>query len=237
MIRTLLLSLALAGCGPAAQQPPATPAPPAANQAAAAPAPAAVPAASAAPRLDGKIEPDEWRGARALELGRGQGRGRALVQQQGRTLFVAVDGGGKGISTLLILRGDRMYALHASAALATGIYVRDADGSWRREQDFQWQARDSADEEARAKFRRESGWLSNVAPRDADREFAIDLDALAPADAEPAFVFVRYADEIDAWPADVQDDSVAEGLQQGALPERIRLEPSRWGRLQLRAGP
>jgi hypothetical protein len=221
MMRTLLLPLALAGCGPAQDRTPAGPTTP------------ALPTATAAPRLDGKVEPEEWKGARALELGKTQGRGRALVQQQGRTLFVAVDGGNKGISTLLVLRGDRMYALHASAALGTGIYVRDADGSWKREQDFAWQARDNADEAARAKFRQSSGWLANVAPTDADREFAIDLDALAPAGADPVFVFVRYAGpgQIDAWPAQVEDDSVAEGLQQGALPERIRLDPSRWGRL------
>ncbi len=219
MIRTLLLSLVLAGCGPASKPSPAEP------------------AAAAAPRLDGKVEPDEWRGAQELELG--GGRGRVRVQRQGKTLFVAVDAGAKGIATLLVLRGDRMYALHASAALATGIYTRDADGSWKREQDFVWQARDNGDDVARAKFRSESGWLANVAPTDADREFAIDLDALAPADVPPAFVFVRYAGpgQIDAWPAGIADDSVAEGLQQGALPERIRLEPERWGRLELLAAP
>src|SRR5262245_28376811 len=108
-------AIAFAGCGSAADRSPS------------------LPASSTAPRLDGRIEPAEWRGARPLSLG---SHGRALVLRRDMTLFVAIDGGAKGIASLLVLRGDRMYVLHASAALGTGIYRRDADGSWVREQDF-----------------------------------------------------------------------------------------------------
>jgi len=65
---------------------------------------------------DGRIDPAEWEGAREVSV---EGL-RVRLGRRGDVLAVAVELEGPGISSLVIGTADRVWVLHASAALGTG---------------------------------------------------------------------------------------------------------------------
>lgn len=115
--------------------------------------------------LDGQISEEEWRGAYKQQL---TGGGELRLQQDGSSLYVGVKGLKEGWSHICAAAGERVYVLHASAALAEAIYEKDPAGVWRPIQGFDpatftLRQTDQSEEtmKARKAFFDSHGWLAN----------------------------------------------------------------------------
>jgi hypothetical protein len=154
------------------------------------------------------------------------GPGRALLRREGDVLQITMEVQHRGIGSVLVQAGDRLWVLHASAALGTGIYRRDGD-VWRRVQDFDYQCRDAADTACRDAFRARDGWIANVARGGADRRFELDLPRFDPSPRIAVTYLILEPESAVGWPA-LDDDSASLPLQEGRLPETLSLRLARW---------
>ena len=159
---------------------------------------------------------------------------RAVIDVRGAVLTATVQLDGAGISSLVLGSGDRVWVLHASAALGTGEYRCPAEGPCRRVRDFDYRCRDPSSspeaERCRREFRAADGWVANVDPRGTlTRTFQVDLPRFGAGGA-PVFLAVTgltFPDRPARWPAG-DDDAGALSLQQGMLAERARFSPRSW---------
>jgi hypothetical protein len=179
---------------------------------------------------DGRVDSAEWAGAREVRADAMKVR----LGRRGDVLAVAVQLEATGISSVLIGAGDRVWVLHASAALGTGEYRCAADGACTRTREFDYRCRDPSSAPAavrcRTDFRKADGWIANVDPSGTrTREFLIDLPHFGPA-GTPLTVAVTglvLPDRALRWPAG-DDDAGSVKLQQGFLEERMRFTPGSW---------
>ena len=189
-----------------------------------------VPALSHEVVADGRIDPAEWAGAREI---RADGM-RVRLGARGDVLAVAVELEGAGISSLVLGTADRVWVLHASAALGTGEYACATDGNCIRTRGFQFTCRDPSDapaaEACRKEFRSAEGWIGNVSPSGTrTREFLIDLRKFGTGKSPLGLVVTGLVlpDQAKRWPAG-DDEAGTVKLQQGALEARMRLMPRSW---------
>jgi hypothetical protein len=189
-----------------------------------------VPALSRDVVPDGRIDPAEWKGAREVRV---DGM-RVRLGRRAGVLAVAVELERPGISSLVVGTGDRVWVLHASAALGTGEYRCAADGVCTRTRSFDFTCRDPssapAAEACRKEFRSAEGWIGNVSPSGArTREFLIDLGRFGPAGTALGLVVTGLVlpDQGRRWPAG-DDEAGTVKLQQGFLEERMRFSPRSW---------
>jgi hypothetical protein len=161
------------------------------------------------------------------------GPGRALLRRDGQVLHIAMEVGNRGIGSVLVQSSDRLWVLHASAALGTGVYRRDGE-AWRRVQDFDYQCRDNGDTACRDAFRAREGWIANVAARTgADRRFELDLPRFGPSPRIAVTYLILEPESAVGWPANLDDDAVSLPVQEGRLPETIRVRLDRWAEVPL----
>jgi len=137
--------------------------------------------------------------------------------------------GNRGIGSLLVQSGDRLWILHASAALGTGVYRRDGE-EWRRVQDFDYTCRDADDTACRDAFRAREGWIATVARGGADRRFEVDLPRFGPSPRIAVTYLILEPESAVGWPR-VDDDAVSLPVQEGRLPETIRVRLERWAEI------
>lgn len=158
------------------------------------------------------------------------GPGRAQVQRDATTVRLELFGPAGGLATAYVAAGDRVFVLHASAALGTGIYRR-AGATWRRVQDFSWECRDRGDAGCRARHLAGHRWWGETyAQGSTRRTLIIDRELLGP-DGKVVLVGYVYPSQIAAWPADPGDDTVNEAILRGELPDEATFIPDRWGQL------
>lgn len=135
--------------------------------------------------VDGVIDEAEWRGAWRTTLSQGT---EVRLMHDGRRLFVGLSRlpGTAGWACAFVAPAGRspVRVLHASAQLGSAIYdaagasaISSSGGSvtWSpRSTTYEWKVAE--------RLVREEGWLANVSANGdaAAREFAIDLDRLAP---------------------------------------------------------
>lgn len=189
-----------------------------------------VPALGRDVRADGRLETSEWAGAREIRV---QGM-RVRLGRRGDLLAVAVELEAPGIASLVLGTPDRVWVLHASAALGTGEYRCAADGACTRMRGFEFRCRDPssspAAEGCRKEFRGAEGWVANVDPSGArTREFLVDLGRFG---AQGSFLALAVTglvlpEEARRWPAGA-DEAGSVKLQQGFLGERMRFSPRSW---------
>ncbi len=193
-------------------------------------APGTVPALSRDVVADGRIDPGEWSGAREVRV---NGM-RVRLGERGDVLAVAVELEAPGISSLVLGTADRIWILHASAALGTGEYRCAANGTCSRTRDFQFTCRDPssapAAEACRKEFRSAEGWIANVSPSGArTREFLIDRRKFGAAGTPLSLLVtgLELPEQARRWPAG-DDEAGSVKLQQGYLEEQIRFSPRSW---------
>jgi len=192
--------------------------------------PGTIPALSRDVVADGRIDPGEWAGAREVRV---EGM-RVRLGERGDVLAVAVELEGPGISSLVLGTAERIWILHASAALGTGEYRCAASGPCSRTRDFQFTCRDPssapAAEACRKEFRSAEGWIGTVSSSGArTREFLIDRRKFGAAGTPLSLLVtgLELPERARRWPAG-DDEAGSVKLQQGFLEERVRLSPRSW---------
>ncbi|HZJ52650.1 MAG TPA: hypothetical protein VFD38_00810 [Myxococcaceae bacterium] len=195
-------------------------------------APPEVPVLGREVTADGRLGPAET-GAREV---RADGM-RARLGRRGDVLAVAVELEASGISSLLVGAGDRVWVLHASAALGTGEYRCGADGACTRTREFDYRCRDPSSAPAAVRCRTDfwtaDGWIANVGPSGTrTREFLVDLRRFDPSGAPVTLAVTGLVlpDQARRWPSG-EDDAGSVKLQQGFLEERMRFRPRGWLRV------
>jgi hypothetical protein len=170
-------------------------------------------------------------GASKLPLSVSVGPDQAKFSRTDGVLHISLEMRDRGIASIFVRSRDRLYVLHASAALGTGIYTCKGE-EWRRVQAFAYRCRDNGDNTCRTAFRKDDGWIANVARGGADRHFEIDLARFAAADTQSLQIAVTYLVTMPpmphVWPPGVSDDTGKLRIQQGFLPEIIDVRPERW---------
>lgn len=185
--------------------------------------------ADIATATDGRVDEHQWKDAQTLLQ---DDHTTLLALPSDRILRFAVQSDAPGILSVWIAEGDRVRLLHASAAVGEGFYEKDAHDDWNRTRDFRWdRGEDAAARRAHFEAR---GWTASITPDwdRSEREFAIDLDTLAP-DARIAISYGagEHFDTRFVWPAALEDDTRLSEMQRGDLPERACFDTDGWSTL------
>ena len=184
---------------------------------------------STAPVIDGSIAAEEWKAAKRVELTNG---GHALLQHDGRFLYVAIQGPRTGIASLCTPHGNNVAILHASAALGTAVFKEG-----RVTRDFVWTNRDTKDTAARDKFLAVEHWFANATPRGhVERELQIAIGGRREIPLTIAFMsFAPNEDQrIHVWPAALGDACASIDLASGKTAGTLAFDREQWGVVRLR---
>ena len=136
---------------------------------------------------------------------------------------------GPRIASLYLVRGDRLWVLHASAALGTAEYSR-REGRWHLARGFTFACRGEGPP-CRAAFARREGWSAAVSETGGDRVFELEA-SLAAAGTRFTVVSLdpHTADttpDVRACPG-ITGDVIGAQLQAGDPPETIDVDASAW---------
>lgn len=189
-------------------------------------------AVASAPTIDGRVDPQEWRGTAWQTTAAGL---RIRFRRQGDLLYLAVAGTARGYPTLFVAGPEQIEVLHASAALGRIAYHRGVEG-WRTDAGaFDFAMRQDANgrqppEGARREFFERQGWLS-TSSRDHSsvREFMIRV---RPGRMSVAVSFVEIpSGRITTWPDGLTDDTRDSALVLGNVPATARFDVDAWHRI------
>lgn len=199
-----------------------------------------VPRVPASPKVDGVITSKEWKDAVRVPLGTG---GHAMLQHNGTHLFIALVGRRAGIGSLCTMSKDEVQILHASAALGTAVFKRDADsaGKWINTRPFTWTNRDTGDTpEAmadRKKFLDAEGWFANALREGSvKREYQIRIAGRREIPLALGFMgFIRKGEfDLSSWPEKLPDACGELDLASGDLEREYMFDPETWGVAEIR---
>ena len=187
--------------------------------------------AGAPTSLDGVLGPDEWAGAYQGELSDG---GELYLMQDGEYLYVGIraSGAGSGVSSICMVRGDKVAILHSSAALGTAVYER-GEAVWEQTQGFSWRCRSTSDapsaQEERDRFMQEEGWLANNGRMGAPGEVEYRI-AMPEGSLRLAVTYIGPPDieAVARWSTHLDDDCGNAQMLQGPIPEQARFAPETW---------
>jgi hypothetical protein len=196
-----------------------------------------VPRVPTSPKVDGVITSKEWKDAVRVPLG---SSGHAMLQHNGNYLFIALVGRRAGIGSLCTMNKDVVQVLHASAALGTATFQRQAE-KWTNTRPFTWTNRDTSDTaEAladRKKFLDEEGWFANAQPQGSvKREYQIRIGGRREIPLALAFMgFIRKGEfDLSSWPEKLPDACGELDLAGGDLEREYTFDPSTWGVAEMR---
>jgi Tol biopolymer transport system component len=169
------------------------------------------------PRIDGRLSPEEWSGARTVSLADGE----LLFMHDGTYLYLAIRSDVLGLGSICVDRGDNVAILHSSASLGTAIYKR-ADENWRRTRDFSWT------NSYRSHLQKED-WLASDVNMGAGEEMEYQI-AMPEGVVRLAVTYLKQPDLNSAtvWPAHLADDCPNIDLLRGYAPVRMQLSPETW---------
>ena len=186
------------------------------------------------PVIDGRISAGEWEGASVEPFADG---GELAFIYHGGALYLAMRAGTTGMiaGNVLLARGDEITILHASAALGTGIYRREAEG-WRLVQGFTWRCRDTGESQAardeREAFLREEGWVATNSYIGAPNELEYRIETTGEGLRLAAnYILASEPGVKIPWPEGLDDGSVQPTPR--GLPEQLGFSPEQWARIAI----
>ncbi len=181
------------------------------------------------PTLDGTLSPDEWSGARTIELVDGS---ELLLMHDGDYLYLGIRASVHGLGSICLDRGDEVAVLHSSAALGTAVYEK-GDAGWQRTRDFSWTCRDTTMTqgalEERARHLQGEGWVASNALMGSgtQMEYQIQMSGGSLRLAVTYFE-VSGTRKLIWWPAGLDDDCRKIELVQGYTPTPLQFSPQTW---------
>jgi len=186
------------------------------------------------PTIDGTHDPAEWDAATVETFADGS---ELLLMQADGYLYVGIRAIEPGMiaANVFIQSGGEISILHASAALGTAIYKKDAD-SWQQTQDFTWQCRSTslgdAAQAERDAFLQAEGWVAANSrmgiPNELEYQIKIPEDDFRLA---AAYIKATPPYEKIPWPAELTDDTITP--TPGGLPEIFYFSSEKWMILEI----
>ena len=186
-----------------------------------------------APVLDGVLSEGEWCDALTIQLNADE---RLLLKHADGYLYLGVQATVLALPTPLVVRGDEVRALHASAALGTAVYVRSGD-VWNLRQGYVWQCRTLGFSEfamaERAKFLEQQGWLGTIAYLGEPSQCEYQI---AWGDGPLTFLFLLLVGpeplRFVSWPMPATEAAQYEALVMGDTPVQITCSLNGWATLE-----
>lgn len=185
------------------------------------------------PRVDGHVEPTEWREARHYSTSSGL---IVRIRKLNDLLFVGVSGSSAGYPTVFLGSAEGVEVLHASAALGN-ISYRHSVGEWRTSAtEFTFDLRQGADgaqspDSLRSVFFRQHGWLST-----ANRNHVKDREFVVKVRPDQRYVAVSFlampSRQVTTWPEPTMDEIRNPDILLGNVPATLRFNPSSWHHLR-----
>jgi hypothetical protein len=187
-----------------------------------------------APLIDGTLAEGEWSDALSVRL---SDEAELFLKHADGWLYLGIQATTMGVGSPLIVRGEEVLVLHASAALATAIYVRDGD-AWSLRQDFAWQCRSTGFSAAaraeRARFLQENGWLGTIGFLGDPTQFEYQI-AWGDEPLTFLFLFADFTDTIHllSWPIPTTDAARYEAvITASPTPLRMQFDIGPWAVLE-----
>jgi hypothetical protein len=184
------------------------------------------------PVLDGTLAAHEWVDALSIPL---NAESDLFLKHVGGYLFLAVRATTMGVPSPLIVQGEKILVLHASAALGTAVYTQE-EGAWRLQKRFEWQCRISGFSayamQERDRFLAAEGWLGTIGYLGSSTEFEYKI-LLDGSPLRMLFLFMEATDPIQllSWPAQVDDLDPYLEIIAGPLPDEVSFDLDRWATL------
>lgn len=207
-----------------------------------------------APTIDGNIETDEWKGSTEIRIGSER---FLYLKHDGTNLHLAIFGRGKGIGTVFVPRGDKVFVLHASYSLGWAEYLRKQDEKdWDCTREFLWEHRNlnrlpkEEAEQVMREYLSTKGWVASTIPmgKASEMEFTVSLEFLGiepPGNKKEnqakdskcksviTYLHLDKGSPTMLWPGDLTDSSSNERLFFGYNPKPLRFDFSQWGSLNI----
>ena len=185
------------------------------------------------PVLDGKLSEEEWSDARIIQLNADE---RLFLKHADGYLYLGIQATALALPTPLVVRGDKVLALHASAALGTAIYVREGT-AWNLRQGYVWQCRMLGFSEfavaERARFLDQQGWLATIAYLGTPSQCEYQI---AWGDEPLTFLFLLLVGpeplRFVSWPIPAIAAAQYEDLVMGGTPAQITCSLGDWATLE-----
>lgn len=181
------------------------------------------------PILDGTIAADEWADAMTVEL---SPESTLFLKHSAEYLYLAFRATTMGVPSPLVVRGDEVQVLHASAALGTAIYAQES-ATWRMQQAFEWQCRrqgfSTSAVAERERFLAQEGWLGTIGYLGAPTEF----EYMLLLDEEPIRMLVLFMEAADpiqllSWPVPADEASDYLEIITGPIPDEVTFDLDQW---------
>ncbi len=181
------------------------------------------------PVLDGVLSEGEWSDALSIQLNADE---YILLKHADGYLYLGIQARTLALPTPLVVRGDEICALHASAALGTAIYVHEGD-VWNLRQGYVWECRTlgfSAFALAeRARFLEQQGWVGTIVHLGDPLQSEYQI---AWGDGRLTFLFLLLVGpeplRLVSWPIPAAAAAQYEALVMGDAPAQIRCSLSDW---------
>jgi hypothetical protein len=181
------------------------------------------------PTIDGTLLPGEWERARVETFSDGS---ELLLMHSEGYLYLGIRANTPDmiVGNIFIDHGDEIAVLHASAALGTAIYQRDAD-FWQQTQGFSWCCRstnsnDAAQAEHDA-FLRQEHWVSINSrmgtPQELEYQIEMTDETLRLA---VTFMMASGTNQKFSWPTHLNDACVQSF--EGGFPLQLQFSPDTW---------
>lgn len=181
-------------------------------------------------KLDGKINQEEWSGAKKHDLPSG---GKLYVLQKKETLYLGIKGSRPGWAHVYLNWKDSVKVLHASAALGEQLYAYEK-GNWRLQKKFDWEIREFAYNpeliQKQAAYYTKYGWCANN-NNTGDKitlEYKIDLKRFGKGEVRFAALFTPDARSFSYFPPGLKDHTLLENLVSGGSPDSLQFKPLTW---------
>jgi hypothetical protein len=186
-----------------------------------------------APVIDGRLEAAEWNDARTFDL---VGGGKVYFKYDGSYCYAAVQGRGAGWSQLYLAseNGAVVDVHHASSALGSTRYVRDAIGIWQPANDFAWDLRDRVYDDSVQKkmdaYLAGNTWVANNNNMNSKSEIEFKWK---PAGKRPFRLAIEYViDETKQfYPEGWSDDGLNSRLALGFTPRDLKFRLNTWAQM------
>lgn len=181
----------------------------------------------APPSIDGTIEPSEWEDAVVVMMDDGT---ELLWLHADGSLFLGVRHDTVAAVNLAVCDDNRVRVLHSSAALGSAGYIRQANGDWRLEHDFDWCCRSATDSQSRDLLLASEGWLASIgfAGRPGEVEYRL---VLAEGELRVAVSLIESDGTAAFWPPDLP--AAARESLHGAREDQEAFATEAWMRVTL----
>jgi hypothetical protein len=187
----------------------------------------------AAPVLDGTLSPDEWSDALTIDV---TAQVRIFLKHADGYLFLGIQATTMGVGSPLLIVGEEIRVLHASAALGTAIYARQGD-LWKLRQDFTWQCRSTGFStyalSERVRFLERNGWLGTIGYLGNPTQFEYQI-AWGEGPLALLFLFGEFTNSFQllSWPLATEDAAQYTELVTGTTPSELCFSVTDWATLE-----